>query len=81
MARVVATSQNAQRSQYEPLYDTCPRTGATLEVFFGDRPLAQSFGASASGWFWWTCQPGCLSKCPPAGPFATSYRAYRDALT
>ena len=79
MATAVLTSRRAPRPQYEPLYDTCPRTGATL--VFGDRPLAQSFGASGPGWFWWTCQPGCLPGELPTGPFATSYRAYRDAMT
>jgi hypothetical protein len=80
MARAVVTSQKATRSQYEPIYDRDLYTGATIEVFFADRVLAQSFGASGPGWFWWTCQPGRLPKCPPAGPFLTSYAAYRHAM-
>jgi hypothetical protein len=75
------TSQNASRPRYESIYDRDLRTGATIEVFFADRVLAQSFGASAAGWFWWSCQPGCLPVELPTGPFATSYRAYRDAMT
>jgi hypothetical protein len=81
MARAVLTSQKAPRPQHEPLYDIDPWTGATIEVFWADRVLAQSFGASGPGWFWWTCYPGCLPKCPPAGPFPTSFRAYRSAMT
>jgi hypothetical protein len=79
MARAILTSEKAPRPQYEPLYDINPRTGATIEVFFADRVLAQAFGANGAGWFWWSCQPGCLPNCPPAGPFLTSYAAYRQA--
>ena len=77
MARAILTSQKAPRPLYEPLYEIDRRTGATIEVFFADRALAQSFGARGAGWFWWTCQPGCLPEEPPTGPFATSYGAYR----
>jgi hypothetical protein len=80
MARAILTSRRSTRPHYEPLYDICPRTGAILEVFFSDRPLAQSFGASGPGWFWWSCQPGCLPDEPPTGPFLTSYAAYRQAF-
>ena len=79
MTRAILASRRATRPQFEPLYDIDPRTGATIEVFFGDRPLAQSFGAGGAGWFWWTCRSGCLPDEPPIGPFATSYLAYRDA--
>ena len=48
-------------------------------MFFADNGLAKSFGTSP-GWFWWTCQSGCLPEGEPSGPFATSYAAYRDAL-
>ena len=81
MARAIVTSKTAPYPQYEPLYDIDPRTGASVEVFFADRMLAQSFGARGAGWFWWTCQPGCLPDEPPTGPFATSYRAYRDCYS
>jgi hypothetical protein len=77
MAR--ATVVTERLAAYEPLYDIDPQTGASIEVFYADRVLAESFGTHA-GWFWWTCRPGCLPDRPPIGPFATSYRAYRDAL-
>jgi hypothetical protein len=80
MARAVICN-SGQRAAYEPLYDIDPRTGAAVEVFYADRSLAQSFGVSSGGWFWWSCTPGCLPNCPPAGPFVTSYLAYRDAST
>jgi hypothetical protein len=60
-----------------PLYDVDQRTGAGVEVFYADQVLAQSFGTRA-GWFHWHCLPGRLPVCPPTGPFATSYLAYRN---
>jgi hypothetical protein len=78
MARAVI-SDSKRRPQYEPLYDIDPRTGASVEVFYADRVLAQSFGARSPGWFCWSCQPGLLPDAP-TGPFETSYTAYRDAL-
>jgi len=67
-----------RRTAYEPLYDTDPQTGASVEVFYADRALATSFGTRGDGWFWWACQPGRLPDGPPTGPFATSYAAYRN---
>ena len=76
MARAII-SDRMGRAAYEPLYDMDPRTGASVEVFFADRVLAQSFG-TAEGWYWWSCRPGCLPDDVPTGPFASSYAAYRN---
>ena len=80
MARAVI-SDPKRRTAFEPLYDVDTQTGANIEVFYADAVLAQSFGASGAGWFSWTCKPGCLPEELPTGPFATSYRAYRDVMT
>ncbi len=77
MARAVICDPK-RRTAYEPLYDTDPQTGASVEVFYADRTLAGSFGARGDGWFWWACQLGHLPDGPPIGPFATSYAAYRN---
>jgi len=37
-----------QSTAHEPLYDTDPRTGATIEVFYADRAL-ETFGRCGSG--------------------------------
>jgi hypothetical protein len=71
--------QAQARPEAEPLYDVDRRSGARIEVFYADAALARSFGASGPGWFWWTCEPGSLPK-PPAGPFATSYLAFRQTI-
>ena len=76
MARAVI-SDPKRRSAFEPLYDIDPRTGASIEVFYADRALANSFGRG-TGWFWRTCQRGSLPDDRPTGPFATSYAAYRN---
>jgi hypothetical protein len=46
-----------RRAVLEPLYDVDPRTGTSIEVFYADRVLAESFGTN-SGWFWWVSQRG-----------------------
>lgn len=33
----------------------------------------------ASGWYWWSCFPGCLPDSDPCGPFATEAEALADA--
>jgi len=74
--KIVASDRN-RHPKYEPLYDKDPSTGATIEIFYADHVLT---GMRGAGWFWWSCKPGQLPQWPPAGPFATGYGAYRDAL-
>jgi hypothetical protein len=78
MARAIVAANTERHAAYEPLYDIDPQTGASIEVFYADRMLAKSFG-TCEGWFWWTCQPGCLPDDVPSGPFGSCYAAYRDA--
>jgi hypothetical protein len=68
-----------QQARYEPLYDVHPGTGASIEVFYADRPL-ETLGRASAGWFWWRRRRGSLPDGPATGPFATSYAAYRNAL-
>jgi hypothetical protein len=69
-------SNTGQRAFRESLYDTDPRTGATIEVFYADRAL-ETFGRVGAGWFWWYRRRGHAPDGSPTGPFATSYAAYR----
>jgi hypothetical protein len=64
----------------EPLFDIHPLTGAPIEVFYADRTL-ETFGRCGAGWFWGCRMRGFAPDGPPTGPFATSYAAYRDAMT
>jgi hypothetical protein len=36
---------------------------------------------ATSGWYWWTCYPGCLPDSPAMGPFRTPAEALADART
>jgi hypothetical protein len=47
-----------------PLYEIDARSGVSIEVFYADRALAGSFG-TRPGWFWWSCERGCLPDWPP----------------
>ena len=80
MARAVVCDPK-RRAMHEPFYDIDPRTGPSVEVFYADGLLARSFAARGAGWFWWTCQRGCLPECTPTGPFSSNYLAYRDFAT
>ena len=33
-----------------------------------------------SGWYWWSCSPGCLPDSEPVGPFDSESEALRDAV-
>lgn len=54
-----------------------------FEVFWGSN---EEFGSKHDfmeqyepGWYWWSCQPGCLPDGEPSGPFMTSLEAHDDA--
>jgi hypothetical protein len=75
-----STPKPTQPPRHEPLFDVHPRTGASIEVFYADRTL-ETFGRGGVGWFWWPRRRGFAPDGPPTGPFATSYSAYRNAMT
>jgi hypothetical protein len=66
--------------RHEPLFDVHPLTGVSFEVFYSDRTL-ETFGRRGAGWFWWPRRRGCSPGGSATGPFATSYAAYRGAMT
>jgi len=66
--------------RHEPLFDVHPRTGVSIEVFYTDRTL-ETFGRHGAGWFWWPRRCGFSPNGHATGPFATSYAAYRHAMT
>ena len=67
------------RARLEPLFDIDPRTEASIEVFYADRTM-ETFGRCGAGWFWWPRRRGFTPTGSAAGPFPTSYAAYRDAV-
>ena len=64
----------------EPLFDVDPRTGASIEVFYADRML-ETLGSGDIGRFRWPRRRGFSPDGAATGPFATSYAAYRHAIT
>jgi hypothetical protein len=74
---------------------SCNATGrikhGSFEVFYaeeghfegGAAPTLECAGApkSASGWYWWTCFPGCMPEGDANGPFKTERAAEVDALS
>ena len=36
--------------------------------------------AMMEGWYWWSCQPGCIPDSEPNGPFETEQEARNDYL-
>jgi hypothetical protein len=71
---------SAMQCTHEPLYDILPLTGLSIEVFYADRTL-ETFGRGGAGWFWWPRRRGSSPDGSPIGPFATSYAAYRHAMS
>jgi hypothetical protein len=76
----MARSNLRQSARQGPLFDIHPQAGISIEVFFADRAL-ETFGRGGSGWFWWPRRPGFAPDGSPTGPFATSYAAYRNAMS
>jgi hypothetical protein len=58
------------------LYEVDPRSGQTIEIFYADSAVAQSFGARGAGFYW--RKRGCLPDVT-TGPFIVCLDAYRDA--
>jgi hypothetical protein len=71
---------NSDPNRFEPLYGIHPLTGVSIEVLYADRTL-ETFGWRGPGWFWWYRRRGCAPLGPRTGPFASSYAAYRNAVT
>jgi hypothetical protein len=76
----VTTSSDHRHQRHAPFFDLHPVTGVSIEVFYADRAL-ETFGRGAVGWFWCSRQRGFAPDRPAAGPFPTSYAAYRNAIT
>jgi hypothetical protein len=76
----MAPTSCARRPRREPLYDIHPLTGVSIEVFYADRTL-ETFGGDGAGWFWQTRRRGYPPEGQATGTFATSYAAYRHAMT
>lgn len=52
-----------------------------VEVFYNDGvELTNEDGNPLpSGWYWWSCFPGCMPDSEPNGPYDTEAEALEDA--
>ena len=48
----------------------------TPDTVFWNEDDAEPYG---TGWYWWTCFPGCLPDSEPFGPYATEAAAIEAA--
>ncbi len=54
---------------------------ACIEVFYSTKGITVEDGCyTGPGFYWQSCQPGCLPDSDPSGPFETRVEAVRDAL-
>jgi hypothetical protein len=54
---------------------------AGIEVFYSSNGIVAEDGTyTGPGFYWWSCQPGCLPDGDANGPFETRVDAARDAL-
>lgn len=77
MAQPMATDPN-RRSANAPLYDTHPRTGATIEVFFADRVTGNI--RQVRRWLVLVASPARLFAIQ-RGDGALRHEPYPDAVT
>lgn len=70
----------------DPSRESDPHALPDVEVFH--RTLAENVaddyldddGAPwPTGWYWWSCFPGCLPDSEPVGPYDTESDALKDA--
>jgi hypothetical protein len=65
----------------DPSRATDPHALPDIEVFWSAaHPAADDpDGEDTSGWYWWSCSPGCLPDGDPMGPFKSEAEALADA--
>jgi hypothetical protein len=54
------------------------------EGFYGEdriREIIEDTAKASAGFYWWSCQPGCLPDGEANGPFETSEEAEEDVLS
>lgn len=64
----------------DPTRESDPHALPDIEVFHSeDYPAEPGDDERDSGWYWWSCFPGCLSDGDPIGPFSSEADALTDA--
>lgn len=68
----------------DPARASMPHALPDVEVFHHTHGIViamddDSLPALPTGWYWWTCFPGCLPDGEPIGPYPTEAAALADA--
>jgi hypothetical protein len=68
----------------DPARADMPNTLPDVEVFYHTQnsPIAlddETGESLPTGWYWWSCFPGCLPDGEPTGPYPTEAEALADA--
>lgn len=70
----------------DPSRESDPYSLPDIEVFYNDETDSDCVGNGdledgplPTGWYWWSCFPGCLPDSEPFGPFETEDEALADA--
>lgn len=70
----------------DPTRENDPHALPDVEVFYhdGDDTVefedgSESHFGMTTGWYWWSCFPGCLPDGDPNGPFESAEDAVEDA--
>ena len=50
-----------------------------IETFYVDENELEEFDVSNSGWYWWSCLPGCMPDSDPNGPHESELDAINEA--
>lgn len=68
---------------FQSHYTECPECGDTVQSWDCTTGACINDGRilklTETGWFWWSCFPGCLPDSDAIGPFATEAEALADA--
>jgi hypothetical protein len=79
----IKANEKASYHQFRlPESDLSGEWFGSFEVFWankGDLGQAEDGSPEPSGWYWQSCQPGCLPDGDAIGPFDTSEEAYDAA--
>lgn len=74
------------RAYSDPRRETDPYSLPDVEVFYRTRKENKADGVIDSdgepmgtGWYWWTCFPGCMPDSDPFGPYETEAEALAAA--
>lgn len=59
--------------------ELCALNAGDKATLYGECVVDDEGDCGGTGWYWWTCFPGCLPDSEPSGPFKSEAEALADA--